>query len=138
MTRKLLLLACIFGAFAVALGAFGAHILGKLLEPAQVQIYETGIRYQFYHTFALIAAAILSRYVSRRWTNIAGWLFVAGIICFSGSLYLISLSEVLSLGAMLPILRPITPLGGLLLVIGWIALFRAVFDYRSRGSSHSK
>lgn len=130
MTRKLLLIACLLGMTAVGLGAFGAHILKKVLSEYHLQIFETGVRYQFYHTFALIAAAFLGRYVGSRWAGIAGWLFLAGIVCFSGSLYLLALSEVFGLETLAPVLGPLTPLGGLLFMVGWLVLFRAAFDYK--------
>ena len=135
-TRKILLLASLFGFFAVALGAFGAHILKKILTPDEVQIFETGIRYQFYHTFALLFTGILSRYVSQRWTNIAGWLFVMGMVLFSGSLYLLALAETLGIQASTALLGPMTPIGGVLLMGGWLSLFRAAFDYKISEHKH--
>ena len=130
MTRRFILIACLLGMTAVGLGAFGAHILKKILTEYQLQIFETGVRYQFYHTFALIAAAFLGRYAGTRWTNVAGWLFIAGIVCFSGSLYVLALSEALGLEALTPVIGPVTPLGGLLFMAGWLVLFRAGFDYK--------
>jgi uncharacterized membrane protein YgdD (TMEM256/DUF423 family) len=136
-TRKFLLLASLSGMFAVVLGAFGAHILKKMLHVDQVQIFETGIRYHFYHTFALIAVAILARYLPQRWIVAAGWLFVVGILFFSGSLYLLALVEPLGLHNATPVLGPMTPIGGLLLMGGWLAMFRAAFDYKKTGSKRS-
>lgn len=136
MTRKFLLIACLSGMFAVGLGAFAAHILKKILTEYQSQIFDTGVRYQFYHTLALLAVAILGRYVSRRWAEIAGWLFVAGIVFFSGSLYLLALVEALEMPDLAMLAGPLTPVGGVLLIAGWAALFRACFDYRGRSSSH--
>lgn len=133
-TRKFLLLAALSGAIVVALGAFGAHILKKILTPEDVAIFETGVRYQFYHTFALALVAIVSRYLHKRWTSTAGWLFVAGIVLFSGSLYLLAVADSFGLQGMTALLGPMTPLGGVLLMGGWLALFRAAFDYKK--SSH--
>ena len=132
MTRKFLLIAALSGAAAVVLGAFGAHLLKKILSADEIQIFETGVRYHFYHTFLLIAIALLGRYLSQRWVSIAGWLVVAGIILFSGSLYLLAMSATLGIEAMTPILGPATPVGGLLLLCGWLAFFRASFDYKKR------
>ncbi len=130
-------MASLSGLFAVALGAFGAHILKKILTPDEIQIFETGVRYQFYHTFALLIVAITSRYLSHRWTNIAGWLFVVGMAFFSGSLYLLAVAEAFGLKESTIILGPMTPIGGVLLMGGWLALFRAAFDYKKSGHKHS-
>lgn len=134
ITRRFLLMATISGLFAVALGAFGAHILKKILTPDEVQIFETGVRYQFYHTFALLVVAITARYLSERWTNIAGWLFVFGILFFSGSLYLLAAAEAFGFKESTSLLGPLTPIGGVLFMGGWLALFRAAFDYKKSGS----
>lgn len=100
---------------AVALGAFGAHALSATFAAGMADVYETGIRYQFYHALGLLAVA----YAVSRWPGslapVAGWLFVAGIVLFSGSLYLLSLTGVRVLGA-------ITPLGGLCFLAGWLLL----------------
>ena len=99
----------------VAAGAFGAHALKTRLTPEMLAVFEVGIRYQMYHAFALIACA----WAVTRWpgalTSTAGWLFVAGTIVFSGSLYALSLTGMRSLGA-------IAPLGGLALIGGWLCL----------------
>lgn len=111
-------LAAVLGAamagIGVALGAFGAHALRARLEPRALEIYETGVRYQMYHAFALLVAAwLLSRGVGG--ASAAGWAFVAGIVLFSGSLYLMALTGWTWLG-------PVTPLGGLAFLIGWLLL----------------
>jgi uncharacterized membrane protein YgdD (TMEM256/DUF423 family) len=100
---------------AVAAGAFGAHALRSRLAPDFLAVFETGARYQMYHALALIAVA----WATTRWPSApvrsAGWLFVAGTVLFSGSLYLLALTGTRWLGA-------ITPLGGVLFLGGWIAL----------------
>jgi uncharacterized membrane protein YgdD (TMEM256/DUF423 family) len=98
----------------VALGAFGAHALRARLEPRNLEIYETGVRYQMYHAFALLAVAwLLSRNVPAA-AN-AGWAFMLGTLLFSGSLYLMALTDWRWLG-------PVTPLGGTAFLLGWVLL----------------
>jgi uncharacterized membrane protein YgdD (TMEM256/DUF423 family) len=101
---------------AVAAGAFGAHALRSRLEPASLAIFETGARYQMYHALALVAVGFaLSQWPASRSAVWAGWLFAAGTMLFSGSLYLLALSGVRWLGA-------ITPLGGVAFMLGWLCL----------------
>jgi uncharacterized membrane protein YgdD (TMEM256/DUF423 family) len=108
--RGLLLAAALLGAAGVALGAFGAHGLRARLEPRALEIWETAVRYQLVHAVALLALALSPLAESAR---AAGWLFVAGIALFSGSLYGLALGGPRLLG-------PITPLGGLALIAGWL------------------
>ena len=99
----------------MAFGAFGAHVLKATLAPDMLAVFETGVRYQMYHVFALIAAAWgWCRWPSRAFA-LAGGLFVVGIVVFSGSLYLLALMDMRWLGA-------ITPLGGLAFLAGWLCL----------------
>ena len=106
--------AAVLAGIGVALGAFGAHTLRARLEPANLEIYETGVRYQMYHAFALLAVAwLLSRHVPGA-AN-AGWAFIAGTLLFSGSLYLMALTGWQWLG-------PVTPLGGVAFLVGWVLL----------------
>jgi len=97
---------------AVAAGAFGAHALRERLAPGQLAVFETAARYQMYHALGLVAVA----WAVSRWpggpAQWAGWLFVAGTLLFSGSLYLLALSGIRWLGA-------ITPLGGVAFLAGW-------------------
>lgn len=103
------------GFLGVALGAFGAHALKARLAPEMLAVFETGVRYQMYHVFAIMAAAWgWARWPGRVFAA-AGWLFVAGIVIFSGSLYLLAFTGVRVLGA-------ITPLGGLAFLAGWLCL----------------
>lgn len=121
MDRTFMVLACVFGGLAVALGAFGAHALGDRLGPDAMQTYETAVRYQFYHALALVAVAFaVFRWPNATLAGIAGWLFVAGIVIFSGSLYLLVLTGTRWLGA-------ITPIGGVALIAGWICLALAAW-----------
>jgi uncharacterized membrane protein YgdD (TMEM256/DUF423 family) len=121
MDRTFLLLAAILGFIGVALGAFGAHGLRGRLTPEMLAVFETGVRYQMYHVFALlIVSSAIGHLGSARLLVMAGWAFVAGILLFSGSLYALALTSTGILGA-------ITPIGGLAFLIGWacLALFAA-------------
>jgi uncharacterized membrane protein YgdD (TMEM256/DUF423 family) len=113
----------IAGASGVVLGAFGAHGLKARVGPDLLEIWETAARYQILHALALLATA----WASERWpggaSTAAGWLFLLGILIFSGSLYALVLSGVRVLGA-------VTPLGGLCLIAGWLALALAAWRGR--------
>ncbi|HVQ74206.1 MAG TPA: DUF423 domain-containing protein [Candidatus Binatia bacterium] len=114
MDRTFVAIGAISGLLGVALGAFAAHGLRSRLEPEMLQVFEVGVRYQMYHALALVAVG----WAATRWpgaAGAAGWLFVAGTLIFSGSLYGLSLSGVRWLGA-------ITPLGGACFILGWAAL----------------
>ena len=115
MDRIFLLLGALSALLAVAAGAFGAHALKGRLSLDMLAVFETGARYQMYHALGLIAVA----WLHGRWPGVlsaaAGWLFVAGILLFSGSLYLLALSGQRWLGA-------ITPLGGVAFMAGWLCL----------------
>jgi uncharacterized membrane protein YgdD (TMEM256/DUF423 family) len=115
-----LFIACVMGALAVAIGAFGAHGLKGLVEPSYVEIFNKGVTYQFYHVFALVACHLLASQKPSRMIKWAFWMFFSGIICFSGSLYLLALSPAIDMPV--SILGPITPIGGLLFITGWILL----------------
>jgi uncharacterized membrane protein YgdD (TMEM256/DUF423 family) len=108
MDRLLFPLGALMAAIAVAAGAFGAHGLRGRLSPEMLAIFETGARYQMYHALGMLIAA-------RAGSAGAGWLFLAGIVLFSGSLYALGLSDVRWLGA-------ITPLGGVCFIAGWLVL----------------
>ncbi len=116
MNQLFFLLGSISGGLAVALGAFGAHALKARLTSDLLTTFETGVRYQMYHALALLAVAVaITRASDSGLLNAAGWLFVAGTLLFSGSLYLLCLTGKRWLGA-------ITPLGGLAFIAGWICL----------------
>ena len=115
MDRRFLLIGSLLALLGVALGAFGAHGLKSRLSPDMLAVLETGVRYQMYHAFALFAAAWgWARWRARAFV-LAGWLFVAGIVVFSGSLMLLALTGARWLGA-------VTPLGGLVFLAGWLCL----------------
>ena len=110
-------------AVAVALGAFGAHGLKPKLSIEQLQTYETAVKYQFYHVFALIVIGILMQIFPNLKLAIAGDFFLTGIILFCGSLYLLACKDLLGLQSISKFIGPITPLGGLCFIIGWVILF---------------
>jgi uncharacterized membrane protein YgdD (TMEM256/DUF423 family) len=115
MDRFFFSLGTLLAGAAVAAGAFAAHGLRARITPEMLAIFETGARYQMYHALALLAVA----WASARWpasaAPLAGWLFVSGIVVFSGSLYVLSITGLRWLGA-------ITPLGGLAFLAGWAVL----------------
>ena len=116
MDRTFSLIGAILGFLGVAFGAFGAHALKNRLSPDLLGVFETGVRYQMYHTLAvLIVAAAIGHIGNARLLVIAGWLFFAGTVLFSGSLYVLALTGVGMLGA-------ITPIGGVLFLLGWASL----------------
>jgi uncharacterized membrane protein YgdD (TMEM256/DUF423 family) len=112
--RLLAALGGVAALIAVALGAFGAHALRARLAPDLLAVFETGARYQMYHALAMRAAALAYGRWATAQTLWAGWLFTAGILVFSGSLYLLALTGARWWGA-------ITPVGGLCFLLGWIA-----------------
>jgi uncharacterized membrane protein YgdD (TMEM256/DUF423 family) len=121
---KFIRFAAISGVIVVALGAFGAHSLKAVLSPEQLQTFETGVRYQFYHTLALLFVGLLMNTYPSKTLNMAGGSFLAGIICFSGSLYLLATRSLLGIEN-LTLLGPVTPIGGLLFIIGWVFVILA-------------
>ena len=127
MQKGFLFLGSCLAGIAVILGAFGAHALKAKLEPDQLQVFETGVRYQMYHSFAIIIVGILYDKLNTDWSNYSGVLFLAGIVFFSGSLYLLSSKSLLGIETW-KFLGPITPLGGLCLIAGWLIL--AINIYR--------
>jgi len=125
MNRNFLSIASVLGALSVALGAFAAHKLKEIFPADSQSIFETGVRYQFYHVFALFIVAILSDKFKGRWINWSGYCFIAGIILFSGSLYaLAAIKAKDSVG--LQGIGIITPIGGVFFIIGWLLLFFGV------------
>jgi uncharacterized membrane protein YgdD (TMEM256/DUF423 family) len=113
MHRTFLLIGALSGVVGVALGAFGAHGLRSRLSPEMLAVFETGVRYHMYHALAIIGvASIAERWQASRLVLASGWLFLAGIVLFSGSLYLLATTGMRTLGA-------ITPLGGVAFLLGW-------------------
>lgn len=119
MDRSFLFIGAAINFLGVAAGAFGAHALRSRLSADLLAVFETGVRYQMYHGFAILLVALaIGHFGHARLLLVSGWSFVGGVILFSGSLYALSLTDVKMLGA-------ITPLGGVLFLVGWgcLALF---------------
>lgn len=115
MDRTFLLAGAVAGLIAVGFGAFGAHGLRGRLTPEMLAVFETGVRYHMYHALALLLTAALMPRMPGKAMVAAGWCFVAGIVLFSGSLYVLAVTGITVLGA-------ITPLGGVAFLAGWALL----------------
>ena len=121
MERVFFTLASILGGLAVALGAFGAHALKTRLPANLLETFETGVRYHFYHALALgLVVVAIQLWPKTNLPVVAGWLFVVGIVIFSGSLYLLAFTGIRWLGA-------ITPIGGVAFIAGWVCLALAAW-----------
>lgn len=127
-TNRYLKIAAICGAIAVVFGAFGAHILKEKLGTYELDIWKTGVQYHFYHSIVLLVLGL----TTFLFPNVRGitrpfWFLFSGILCFSGSLYLLALYDIFHI---LPksILGPITPIGGTLFIIGWILMIQIKKD----------
>ena len=131
MHRKILIGVLLFSLLSVVLGAFGAHALKALVTPDKLVVFETGVRYQFMHGIALI---VLSLYAhqnnavlgTQKGISWAANFFIIGICCFSGSLYLLTLQSIFNFSGAI-FLGPITPIGGLFFMLGWLSWLRVVF-----------
>lgn len=122
MQKGFIKTAVVFGALSVALGAFAAHTLKGSISNYALEIFETAVKYQFYHVFALIAVGILYEDFPGKILKWAGRLFIAGIILFSGSLYILAFFK----AAVIPgydWIGAVTPVGGLCFILGWIFIF---------------
>ncbi|MDR2237736.1 MAG: DUF423 domain-containing protein [Chryseobacterium sp.] len=116
MKTVTLVFGAVYGMLSVILGAFGAHALKKILSVERLESFETGVRYQMYAAFFLLIIGYILKFEtsSEKWTSI---MMIAGTLLFSGSIYFLSLQDYL--GANLKFLGPITPLGGLLMILSW-------------------
>jgi uncharacterized membrane protein YgdD (TMEM256/DUF423 family) len=115
-------LAAIFGIIAVIFGAFGAHALKAQLSATALENWKTAVNYQFVHALALLLLATLP---INRLIRLSAWFFSLGIVCFSGSLYLLSIREILTINT--AFVGPITPIGGLFFILGWLCIFFSAF-----------
>jgi uncharacterized membrane protein YgdD (TMEM256/DUF423 family) len=117
MARQILVSGALIALAGVAVGAFGAHGLRSLLSEPMLNVFETGVRYHLIHALGMLIAGLSLAYAPARWFTYAAWAFSLGIILFSGSLYMLSISGLRTLGM-------ITPLGGLCFLVGWGLLAR--------------
>lgn len=126
MRKTFLRIGSLLALIAVALGAFASHGLREILPPEQLHTFEIGVRYQFYHALAILLVDTLIHFRKKPLLVWSGWLFTAGVVLFSGSLYLLALREEMNL----PVawLGPVTPIGGALFIIGWGVLFASTFQ----------
>jgi uncharacterized membrane protein YgdD (TMEM256/DUF423 family) len=120
MQKIFLILGSLLGALSVMIGAFGAHALKKILtENNRTDVFETAVKYQFYHAFALLITGLILFKVQHKFFDYAGISFIAGTLIFSGSLYILCITNVKWLGA-------VTPVGGLFMIAGWLFLAYAL------------
>lgn len=120
MRKQFLRIGALLMALAVIAGAFGAHALVGVLDEGHLKTYDTANRYHFYHALGLLLVGMLLYFRKTSLTPWAGWLFLAGIVCFSGSLYLLAFADIFAMPTGL--LGPITPIGGLFFIAGWVVL----------------
>lgn len=120
MARRFLVLAAISGMLLVVFGAFGAHALEARMPPGHMVWWHKAVNYQGLHTLALLGTGLLALHHPGRVLHIAGWLFLTGIVLFSGSLYIMTLTDLRTLGM-------VTPLGGTAFIAGWFALALAAW-----------
>ncbi len=120
-SKKVLIIASILGAIAVIMGAMGAHALESLISPNSLKSYLTGARYNMVHAITLVALAGNQHHIHPKWFKISTYTFLIGTVLFSGSIYLLSTSSITGIEAK-SVLGPITPMGGLVLISGWVSL----------------
>lgn len=131
---KIGMLAALMGALTVILGAFGAHGLKSLISKEQLITYHTGISYQFYHSIVLLLVYVISLSKYSVWLKRSSVTFFIGILLFSGSLYLLACKDLFELDSSLSIIGPLTPIGGLFFILGWIFLFIGISKNQSTSS----
>lgn len=124
LAKAWLALGALYGLLGVALGAFGAHALKARLAGDLLPIWKTAVEYHFWHALALVLVGVLALQRPGTALNVAGGAFALGVLIFSGSLYALALSGVRALGA-------VTPIGGVLLLVGWAALLWAAVTGRA-------
>ena len=116
MTKTLFLSGLFFCGFSVLMGAFGAHVLKDKLSEYSMSIYDKAVFYQVFHAIGILVVSILGQLFNTQDFNTSGWFFIIGILLFSGSLFILSLTGMKWLGA-------ITPIGGVMFIAGWFLLF---------------
>ena len=123
MIKTLLLFGLFFSFLSVVMGAFGAHALKDKLSEYSMSIYDKAVFYQVFHALGILVIAILGQVFNTEQFNISGWFFVIGILLFSGSLFILSVTGIKWLGA-------ITPIGGIMFITGWFLLFFKVLKMK--------
>ena len=123
MKRVVLIFGAVYGGFSVIMGAFGTHVLKKVLSVEKLQSLETGIKYQMYHAIVLLVVGFFFSFSSKV-EQLMGWSFIVGTFLFSVSIYLLSLAVLWEVNLMF--LWPVTPLGGLINIIGWFLLLLSI------------
>lgn len=121
--KSILVTGSIFMAFAVAFGAFGAHIVQDMLTADRFAVYQTGVEYHFYHAIGLLIIGTLALIEKpNRWLTYSSYCMISGILIFSGSLYILTLTDTGWLGA-------ITPIGGFAFILGWVFLVVGIYQF---------
>jgi len=123
MKRVVLIFGAVYGGLSVIMGAFGTHVLKKVLSVEKLQSLETGIKYQMYHAIVLLVVGFFFSFSSKV-EQLMGWSFIVGTFLFSVSIYLLSLAVLWEVNLMF--LWPVTPLGGLIIIIGWFLLLLSI------------
>lgn len=123
MQKIYLIIGVTFALLANILGAFGTHALHKTLTTHHLEVFKTGVEYQFNHSLGLLILAVLMFHIKNKWIFAGGMSFIIGIILFSGSLYALSLTTITGIGF-------ITPLGGLAFILGWVLLGLGIINHR--------
>ncbi len=130
MQKRILLQGVVFTILAVILGAFGAHALKSVLTAQQLESYHTATRYLMYHGLSLMILIAIQQYIKHQLLNIGAHLIFWGTLLFSGSIILLVCRNLLDI-EMLKILGPITPLGGSILIIGWICILIGILKKKA-------
>jgi uncharacterized membrane protein YgdD (TMEM256/DUF423 family) len=128
LDKRIVVTASILGAFTIAIGAFGAHGLKQLVDAEVITSFETGVRYQMFHVIVLLVIGFAGP-ISASTKKWVFWFFIFGIILFSGSIYILALKEILRFDV--KFLGPVTPLGGLSFIIGWLGLGYGLLKLKS-------
>ncbi len=130
MNKRIIITASLLGVLAVITGAFGAHGLKAIITSAQLETWHTAVQYNFYHVFALLFLSTFARFKNNLIVS-AYYFFTFGIVLFSGSLYLLACKDVLGLNpGFANVIGPITPVGGLLFILGWIMVALAALRHK--------
>jgi len=132
INKTFIQIAAIDGLISIVLGASGAHILKTRVSPYALELFETGVRYEYYHIFAIALVGIIYYNAKKIWIKSAGILFIIGTVLFSGSLYLLTYAMSNANMNLETILGPITPIGGFCLIIAWILVIISLAGNKSQ------